>query len=110
MILENKVLTEYSTLSHVVMHSLAYTICGKDWTEVITPAKEEYNVQLLVDGVELDITKVIEQWENNINKYILEKTKELIKEKFQDKISKIEESLNEVENIINTSFNLETNK
>ena len=95
---------------HLIVHALTETFKGpafkdfmeKDWNN----GDPDVEIKLTVAGHELDLNKVCEDWQKQVDRMVEEEARKMVKEAYGERLDKVHELLDEVANHIRESFGI----
>jgi hypothetical protein len=99
----NKHLKQDTLLSHLVLNGMTPHL-KKDKSIIETPEYTEkgiLDIELKVNGLELDVEKFCEMWQKQINESKEEILKNYVKEKYEDKFFDIDNLLGDLTDRLN---------
>lgn len=88
-------------LYHFVLSAI--TLKGPDFVKEVSDAKE-VDIVITINGTEVDFEKVLEQWDAQMDRIVLEKAKELMNEKMDGIIDYLNDFQQELDNKIDEEF------
>lgn len=95
--------------SNTVLHDMVIIGCANTIEEVVKNKRPDgkHEVTMTINGVDVDVKRFCERWQENIHRSVAEEAKDMIQDKFYsvvDKIDELSESVREFGETIDKSI------
>lgn len=92
-----------------IINFMIITSCHKVVNELAEENKKKkangiYDIVLTIDGIEMDIKRFMDRWQENVSSFVEEAAKELVNDKLNELLDSIDELKEEVETTISKAI------